>query len=410
MATQLKDERFDVGGFMLERPFKIRRLGHFGFYATEMERSLRFYNELLGFQITDVLDFGARAKDPKQIEGLGDGRGYFMRYGTDHHAFVLFPWRVRRALDEHNVIKDGATMNQITWQVGSLREVRNATDWFTEIGVAYNRTGRDLPGSNWHVYPFDPDGRVNELYYGIEQIGWDGRSKPRDMYEQRFMGPPEIPYMREAEEIRLAREAGIDLNTGTVSLEKGEGKYDVGGTLLPRPFKITGIGPVRLFTDDMDAALDFYCGRLGFTETEAVSYNGHDCRFLRVGAEHHSLALYPMALRAELGLTDWSTSFSFGVRLNDYRQLCDAVDWLKEQGVEIRHMPPELFPGIDYTAFAMDPDGHAIQLYYGMEQIGWDGRPRPAAERLKIDNANWPDALEPRSDTFAGEQFMGPWG
>lgn len=409
MATQMK-ERFDVGGFMLERPFKIRRLGHFGFYAMEMQRSMHFYNELLGFQITDQLDFAHRAKDPKQLEGLGDSRAYFMRYGTDHHAFVLFPWRVRRALDTENRIRDGATMNQITWQVGSLREVRHATDWFTEIGVEYNRTGRDLPGSNWHVYPFDPDGRVNELYYGIEQIGWDGLSKPRDMYEQRFMGPPEIPYMREAEEIRIAKESGIDLTTGTNSLEKGEGKYDVGGVMLPRPFKITGIGPVRLFTEDMTAALDFYCGRLGFTVTEKIDWKGEECVFLRCGAEHHSLALYPMSLRAELGLTDWSTSFSFGVRLNDYRQLKDAVAWLSERGVEIRYFPPELFPGIDYCAFAMDPDGHAIQLYYGMEQVGWDGRPRPASERLKIDNANWPETLEPRSDTFAGEQYMGPWG
>ena len=284
MATQFKD-RFDVGGFQLERPFKIRRLGHFGFYATEMQRSMHFYNELLGFQITDQLDFAARAKDPKQLEGLGDSRAYFMRYGTDHHAFVLFPWRVRRALDTENRIRDGATMNQITWQVGSLQEVRHATDWFTANGIEYNRTGRDLPGSNWHVYPFDPDGRVNELYYGIEQIGWDGLSKPRDMYEQRFMGPPEIPYMREAEEIRLAREAGIDLSAGTRSLETGEAKYDVGGIMLTRPFKITGIGPVRLFTDDMAAALDFYCGRLGFTVTETVDWKGQDCAFLLCGAE-----------------------------------------------------------------------------------------------------------------------------
>ena len=30
-----------------------------------------------------------------------------------------------------------------------------------------------MPGSNWNAYPFDPDGHVNEIFYGIEQIGWD---------------------------------------------------------------------------------------------------------------------------------------------------------------------------------------------------------------------------------------------
>ena len=114
MATQI-DEGFDVGGIRLERPFKIRRLGHFGFYATDMKASLRFYRDLLGFQVTDTLDFGPRAKNPADVEGLGDTNGYFLRYGTDHHAFVLFPWKVRKAIDYNNVLVDTATMNQITW-------------------------------------------------------------------------------------------------------------------------------------------------------------------------------------------------------------------------------------------------------------------------------------------------------
>ena len=82
MATKLQDS-FDVGGVMLDRPFKIRRLGHFGFFANDMEASLRFYRDLLGFQITDILDFAGRANDPKDLDGKGDTRGFFMRYGTN---------------------------------------------------------------------------------------------------------------------------------------------------------------------------------------------------------------------------------------------------------------------------------------------------------------------------------------
>jgi catechol 2,3-dioxygenase-like lactoylglutathione lyase family enzyme len=301
-------------------------------------------------------------------------------------------------------------MNQITWQVGSLREVREATDWFREVGIHYGRTGRDLPGSNWHVYPVDPDGRVNELFYGIEQIGWNGLSKPQNMYDQKFMNSPEIPYIREAEEVRRAVEMGIDMSAGTNSLEQGEAEYDVGGVMLPRPFKITGIGPVRLFTDAMDDALHFYIDRMGFVVTETAEWNGQSCYFLRCGNDHHSLALYPLGLRAELGLTDRSTNFSFGVRVNDYSQLKNAISWLEKKGAEIRYFPPELFPGMDYTAFAIDPDGHAIQLYCYMEQVGWDGKPRPADRRRVIDNDNWPEMLSQMSDSFAGEQFMGPWG
>jgi len=50
-----------------------------------------------------------------------------------------------------------------------------------------------------------------------------------------------------------------------------------------------------------------------------------------------------------------------------------------------------------------------VQLYYYMEQIGWDGKPKPAHLRRKIDNANWPETVQPLSDTFNGEPFLGPW-
>ncbi len=48
-------------------------------------------------------------------------------------------------------------------------------------GVILAEIGRDMPGSNWHVYVYDPDGHTNEMYYGIEQIGWNRLSKPREI-------------------------------------------------------------------------------------------------------------------------------------------------------------------------------------------------------------------------------------
>src|SRR4026208_1276334 len=89
---------FDVGGVLLNQPFKIRRLGHFGFNLSNMEDGVRFYVDLLGVRIYDVVHSSRRAKDPAEVAGLGDPNGYFTRYGTDHHAMVLFPKRVRDAV------------------------------------------------------------------------------------------------------------------------------------------------------------------------------------------------------------------------------------------------------------------------------------------------------------------------
>src|SRR5262249_8947766 len=141
-----------------------------------------------------------------------------------------------------------------------------------------------------------------------------------------------------------------------------------------------------------------------------VKYKKHRCFFLRTNTEHHSVALYPLALRDELGLKADSTLMSFGLQLGSYKQLRDAVAFLKADGVTIKHLPPELFPRIDYRVLALDPDGFAVQLYWYMEQVGWDGRPRPASQRPKIDNASWPEAVDGKSDAFLGEPFLGPLG
>ena len=86
--------------------------------------------------------------------------------------------------------KGEVTINQITWQTGAPEEVVNGAHFFEEQGIGIQRVGRDMPGSNWHVYPYDPDGHINELYYGIEQIDWTRRSKPRDMYYRIFHEEP----------------------------------------------------------------------------------------------------------------------------------------------------------------------------------------------------------------------------
>jgi hypothetical protein len=73
-------------------------------------------------------------------------------------------------------------------------------------------------------------------------------------------------------------------------------------------------------------------------------------------------------------------------------------------------LPLDLHPGIDHAAFLRDPDGHLIQLYCAMEQIGWDGKPRPKESRQAKPMSEWPATLDVNSDAYAGEPFLGPWG
>jgi len=44
-----------------------------------------------------------------------------------------------------------------------------------------------------------------------------------------------------------------------------------------------------------------------------------------------------------------------------------------------------------------------------MEQVGWDGKPRPQNQRRAVTEP-WPETLEPLSDTYSDQTYMGPLG
>jgi catechol 2,3-dioxygenase-like lactoylglutathione lyase family enzyme len=402
----MNTETYDIGGVRYPRPFRIRRLGHFGFNLNRLDDGLNFYGRQLGFHLTDETSFG---KLLGVVSTLEDDRIFFMTHNTDHHSFLLAHRSLGAMFGDDAGSKD-ITLSQITWQVGSLEEVVRAVDYFKQGSVEIRRVGRDMPGSNWHAYLRDPDGHTVELYYGMEQVGLLGRSKPWAMYDRRFMEQPPLPQMSDLTERAQALARDVDIHSGYAIRDLvSEAGCDVAGVLLPRPFKVTKIGPAGLFVNDVAQSEAFYRDTMGFIVSETVEWRGHRCVFMRHGNEHHSLKLYPKTMREELGLSSHTSCVSMGLQVGSYRQLRDAVQWLKTQGARFTSLPPELNPGIDYCAHVIDPDGHCLQLYYYMEQVGWDGRVRTREQRRTIVEP-WPETLEPLSDTYVDQTFMGPLG
>jgi catechol 2,3-dioxygenase-like lactoylglutathione lyase family enzyme len=388
---------YDVGGVMLAQPFKARRLGHFALWQSDLDMARCLYVDVLGFRQTDTIE-----RDGKTV-------AVFTSHGTDHHALAaIHPSTAEGVRKTH--YENGVMVNQVSFQVGTLEEVVNAHEYFSQRQIPITRLGRDFPGSNWAVYVLDPDGHRIELYYGMEQIGWDRRSKPRAAHIDRVRQGFTLPQLSEMTEIMAAERDGIALGSGFRPVEELPQTYCVGGVMLARPFKVTKIGPVGLFVADIDVSERFYTELLGLTKTEEVVWRGHRCVYLRCGTDHHCVALFPAALRAELGLNPSTTLMTIGMQVASYRQLRDAIVFLREQGLSfIDSIPFELHPGIDYAAHAVGPDGHCIQLFHAMEQIGWDGRPRPAAERRPVD-PDWPQTLAARPDTYADQIMQGPLG
>src|SRR5882757_2048971 len=411
--TTTAPEEFDVGGVLLPRPFKIRRFGHFGLNLNRLDEAITFYTDLLGFRITDKMsivdEVPAEAKDAV-AKLVTDPRMIFTSNSSDHHALLLAHRTFGTLLGNDRVAKDN-TLSQLTWQVGSLREVVDAEAYLRDRGVQIVRIGRDMPGGNWHIYFLDPDDNTVELYYGMEQIGWQRKSRPREMHYRGFMQAPPLPQMSEAAEVRDALAKGIDIDSGWQPSESHLAEtHDVGGMLLARPFKITRLGPMSMFTDRMAEMLTFYTELLGFQVVEETEYLGKRIVYLRSGSEHHTFVLADKALRSLIGLSEHTSCLSIGLEVGSYSQLRAAVRHLADNGhTLVKDVPPELYLGIDYAAHLQDPDGHLICLYYYMEQVGWDGKPRPRDERRQVADP-WPETLTPLPDTYADQTYLGPLG
>ena len=242
-------QKYNVGGVMLDRPFKIRRLGHFGFNGLDMEaKHWHFYIDLLGFRISAPAMNG----------------GFFGRHNSDHHSFVIFN---RESIDERlksnpmsaKHYRDENDINQITWQVQNVDEVWQATRYFKDLELDVRTEGRAPAGvgSNFHLYVWDPDEQINELFTGMEQIGWDGKTKPPEMgHGYREAQMEAVP--SEYDEVQGDIESGMDIYSGYRYIDPNERKYPVDGLLLSRPFKIVKVGPVNVFVDNVEATREYY--------------------------------------------------------------------------------------------------------------------------------------------------------
>src|SRR6266513_4574253 len=142
-------------------PFRIGKLGHIVLNVRDVERSARFYTEVLGFEISDVYP-----------EEMVPGGMVFLRCTPDHHGIALVGSMPTEAAN--------VELNHIAFEVASLDEVVRARDHLRRHGVTIDFAGRRRAGCQLAVEFRDPDNHRLEIYWGIDQIGSDGRSRPAE--------------------------------------------------------------------------------------------------------------------------------------------------------------------------------------------------------------------------------------
>jgi catechol 2,3-dioxygenase-like lactoylglutathione lyase family enzyme len=140
-------------------PFSIGKIGHVVLNVQDVERSARFYTEVLGFQISDVYP-----------EEMVPGGMVFLRCNTDHHGIAL--------VGSTNAPAQNVELNHLAFEVGSLDDVVRARDHLRRHGVTIDFEGRRRAGCQLAVEFRDPNNHRLEIYWGIDQIGSDGHIRP----------------------------------------------------------------------------------------------------------------------------------------------------------------------------------------------------------------------------------------
>jgi catechol 2,3-dioxygenase-like lactoylglutathione lyase family enzyme len=139
--------------------FHIGKLGHVVLQVTDLERATDFYTRVLGFKVSDVYP-----------EEMMPGGMVFLRCGTDHHSLALVG-----AGDGRNSNRE---LHHLAFEVPTLEQVIAARDRLRECGAKIDFEGRRRAGCQIAVEFRDPDNHSLEIYWGVDQVGSDGRVRP----------------------------------------------------------------------------------------------------------------------------------------------------------------------------------------------------------------------------------------
>lgn len=157
---------------------------------------------------------------------------------------------------------------------------------------------------------------------------------------------------------------------------------------------VARIGHIGITVADLDRTVEFYCRFLGMRLTERFEYGesetGHGTdviagAFVRCDSTHHCISFFALRGGGEpgdhlrsLGLHHLAFEMRTpGELLAKYRQFLSA-------GIPIVNARKG-GPGNQPRFYARDPDGNLLEFYWGIDSIGWDGRPREYGPIEEID-------------------------
>ena len=157
-------------------------------------------------------------------------------------------------------------------------------------------------------------------------------------------------------------------------------------SLTPNPIAAaTRIGHVHLKVADLDRALAFYCGVLGFEITQRY---GTQAAFISAGGYHHHIGLNTWESKGGSRPPPGTTGLYHTAILYPGRaSLADALKRLITAGVPLTGASDH---GVSEALYLDDPDGNGVELYWDRPEAEWprdaEGNLAMVTRRLDLDD------------------------
>lgn len=138
----------------------------------------------------------------------------------------------------------------------------------------------------------------------------------------------------------------------------------------------TRIGHVHLKVADLERALGFYCGVLGFELTQRF---GNSAAFVSAGGYHHHIGLNTWDSAGGAAPAPGTTGlYHLAIVYPTQAALADALQRLMKAGVPLDGAADH---GVSEALYLRDPDGNGVELYWDRPREEW---PRSADGELTM--------------------------
>jgi len=126
------------------------------------------------------------------------------------------------------------------------------------------------------------------------------------------------------------------------------------------------IGHVHLKVSDLERALDFYSGVLGF---EIMARYGEEAAFISAGGYHHHIGLNTWESKGGSPPPPGTTGlFHTAIRYPDRRTLAAAVKRVIDAGIPLTGASDH---GVSEAIYLNDPDSNGVELYRDRPREEW---------------------------------------